>query len=107
MCLGLPLTYKSFNPDKTYKIFLSVLFAIIRPLPSLTLNQMLKKPSSFLSIIAWKQRLVFWVGAIFVGLVIVIMTLLSEWAAQTYRTLSLHYPWFNFVIPPIGLGFTA
>jgi len=35
------------------------------------------------------------------------MTLLSEWAAQTYHTLSLHYPWFNFVIPPIGLGFTA
>jgi hypothetical protein len=69
VCLGgLPLIYKSFNPDKTYKIFLSVLFAIIRTLPSLTLNQMLKKPSSFLSYIAWKQRLVFWVGAIFAAL---------------------------------------
>jgi H+/Cl- antiporter ClcA len=68
---------------------------------------MLKKPSSFLSYIAWKQRLVFWIGAIIVGLVIVMMTLLSEWAAQTYLILSLHYPWFHFVIPPVGLGFTA
>lgn len=42
-----------------------------------------------------------------VGLVIVMMTLLSEWAAQTYRTLSLNYPWFHFIIPPVGLGFTA
>ncbi len=42
-----------------------------------------------------------------VGLVIVMMTLLSEWAAQTYRSLSLLYPWFHFIIPPVGLGFTA
>jgi H+/Cl- antiporter ClcA len=35
------------------------------------------------------------------------MALLSEWAAQTYRILSLHYLWFHFVIPPIGMGFTA
>lgn len=56
---------------------------------------------------AWKQRLVFWLGAIIVGLVIVMMTLLSEWAAQTYRILALQYPWFHFVIPPVGLGFTA
>jgi len=60
-----------------------------------------------LSYIAWKQRLVFWLGAIMVGLVIVMMTMLSEWAAQTYRVLALQYPWFHFVIPPVGLGFTA
>ncbi|WP_258076600.1 chloride channel protein [Methylobacter tundripaludum] len=59
------------------------------------------------SYIAWKQRLVFWLGAIMVGLVIVMMTMLSEWAAQTYRVLALQYPWFHFVIPPVGLGFTA
>ncbi len=62
---------------------------------------------SFLSITAWKQRLVFWIGAIFLGLLIVAMTSLSEWAADTYRSLSLKYPWFNFVIAPIGLSFTA
>jgi len=62
---------------------------------------------SFLSLIVWKQRLVFWLGAIVVGLVIVAMTLLSEWAANVYRSLSILYPWFHFVIPPVGLGITA
>ncbi|MGR9013869.1 MAG: chloride channel protein [Gammaproteobacteria bacterium] len=63
--------------------------------------------SPLLSYIVWKQRLVFWIGAIIVGLVIVMMTLLSEWAAETYRTLSVQLPWFHFVIPPVGMGFTA
>ncbi|MDD5580397.1 MAG: chloride channel protein [Methylobacter sp.] len=63
--------------------------------------------SSFLSFTAWKQRLVFWLGAISVGLVIVMMTMLSEWAAQTYRILALQCSWFHFAIPPVGLGFTA
>ncbi|MBC8379713.1 MAG: chloride channel protein [Planctomycetes bacterium] len=35
------------------------------------------------------------------------MTLLSEWAAETYRILSVQFPWFHFVIPPVGMGFTA
>jgi len=35
------------------------------------------------------------------------MTLLSEWAANSYRSLSILYPWFHFVIPPVGLGITA
>lgn len=60
-----------------------------------------------LSLSVWKQRLVFWIGAIFVGLLIVAMTLLSEWAAKTYRILSSCYPWFHLVVPPIGLGFIA
>lgn len=68
---------------------------------------MLEHAKSFFSIIAWKQRLVFWLGAIFVGLLIVVMTSLSEWAADTYRNLSQHYPWFNFVVAPFGLAFTA
>ena len=63
--------------------------------------------SSLFSFSAWKQRLVFWIGAIFVGLLIVMMTLLSDWAGQTYREISLIYPWFNFVIAPLGLSFTA
>ena len=67
----------------------------------------MEQPTSSFSYSAWKQRLVFWIGAIIVGLVIVMMTLLSEWAARTYRILSLHYHWFHFVIPPIGMGLTA
>ncbi len=63
--------------------------------------------ASLFSITAWKQRLVFWVGAILVGLLIVAMVVLSEWAGDTYRLMSLHYPWSNFIIAPIGLSFTA
>lgn len=55
----------------------------------------------------WKQRLVFLIGAIFLGLLIVFMIILSEWAGETYRGISLLYPWFNFIIAPFGLSFTA
>ncbi|MCK5189288.1 MAG: hypothetical protein KAR12_04470, partial [Methylococcales bacterium] len=68
---------------------------------------MSKQAASLFSLTEWKQRLVFWVGAIFVGLLIVAMTLLSEWAGETYRMISQRYFWFNFIIAPIGLSFTA
>ena len=68
---------------------------------------MSEQSASLLSITAWKQRLVFWIGAIFVGLLIVTMTLLSEWASDTYQMITLQYPWSNFVITPVGLSITA
>jgi len=68
---------------------------------------MIDRPLSLLSVIAWKQRLVFWFGAIFVGLLIVTMTVLSEWAGETYRSLSQQYFWFNFVVAPLGLSITV
>lgn len=68
---------------------------------------MSEQSSSLLSLTAWKQRLVFWGGAVFVGLLIVTMTILSEWAGETYRSISLQYPWFNFIVAPVGLSITA
>ena len=68
---------------------------------------MSEQSASLFSIAAWKQRLVFWVGAIFVGLLIVVMILLSEWAGETYRLISQRYPWSNFIIAPLGLSLTA
>jgi len=62
---------------------------------------------SFFSFTSWKQRLVLWLGAILIGLLITSMSLLSEWAGQTYRAISLTYPWFNFIIAPFGLALTA
>lgn len=59
------------------------------------------------SLTEWKQRLVFWIGAILVGLVIVMMVRLGEWAANSYRLLALRYVWYHFVVPPLGLAFTA
>jgi len=63
--------------------------------------------NSFFSRTSWRQRLVFWSGAILIGALIATMTLLSEWAAQTYRDLSNLYVWFNFIVPPLGLSLTA
>ncbi|MCK5831272.1 MAG: chloride channel protein [Methylococcales bacterium] len=68
---------------------------------------MSEQSASLFSITAWKQRLVFWIGAIFVGLLIVAMVILSEWAGTTYRLMSQQYPWSNFIIAPIGLSITA
>lgn len=68
---------------------------------------MTEQSASLLSVSAWKQRLVFWCGAIMVGLLIVAMTMLSEWAAETYRQLSQRYFWFNFLIAPLGLSLIA
>lgn len=65
------------------------------------------RDSAFLSITAWKQRLAFWTGAVLIGFIIVMMTRLSEWAGANYRVLSEQYPWFSFVIAPLGLGVTA
>ncbi len=68
---------------------------------------MTDQSASLLSVSAWKQRLVFWCGAILVGLLIVAMTLLSEWATETYRQLSQRFFWFNFVVAPVGLSLTT
>lgn len=62
---------------------------------------------SFFSLNSWKQRLVFWLGAIIIGLLISTMTLLSEWASEFYRSASLVHAWFNFVVAPFGLALTA
>jgi H+/Cl- antiporter ClcA len=62
---------------------------------------------SFFSFTSWKQRLVFWVGAVLIGVLISTMTLLSDWAGQFYRSLSLTYNWFSWIVPPVGLALTA
>ncbi|MGR8934140.1 MAG: chloride channel protein [Gammaproteobacteria bacterium] len=62
---------------------------------------------SIISIHAWKQRLVLWIGAVFVGLFIVAMTLLSEWASDTYRRLFEPYPCLAFIVAPLGMSITA
>mgnify|MGYP000158443931 CR=1 FL=1 len=68
---------------------------------------MLRFRKKIISATVWKYRLVFWLGAIFIGALIAAITLLSEWAADLYRTTSTLYPWFNFVVPPFGLALTA
>lgn len=51
----------------------------------------------------WKTRLIFWGGAILVGIVAAIFALLGEKADHFYRQLFTGNPWLSFVITPVGL----
>ncbi len=51
----------------------------------------------------WKTRLIFWGGAILVGVVAAIFALLGERGDHFYRALYSENPWFSFVITPLGL----
>ena len=56
---------------------------------------------------ALKQRLVFWLGAIFVGILVVLLTLLSEESSSLFHQLHDRYPALTYAIAPVGLVFTA
>ncbi len=51
----------------------------------------------------WKTRLIFWGGAILVGIVAAIFALLGESADYFYRNFFAEYPWLSFIITPVGL----
>lgn len=53
------------------------------------------------------QQFVFCLASLVIGLTIVGMTQLSEWAALMYRHLGRHDPRLYFVLSPLGLGLTA
>lgn len=65
---------------------------------------MRKNPNRFNT---WLINIVFWLGAVVVGLAIVAMTFLSEWATQTFHGLSTNFFCYQFIAPPVGLAFTA
>jgi len=64
---------------------------------------MTQAPSSFFSATAWKQRLVFWCGAILVGVFISALTVLSEHTVTWLRDFLQRFPWALFVICPLGM----
>ncbi len=51
----------------------------------------------------WKTRLIFWGGAVLVGIVAALFALLGESADDFYRYLYAENPWLSFVITPVGL----
>ncbi len=63
-------------------------------------------PSSS-SAVGWKQRLVFWSGAVLVGLFISALTLLSEKAVAQVRGFAQQYPRALFLLCPLGLAITV
>ncbi len=55
----------------------------------------------------WRQRLVFWAGAILIGMVIVLLINLSEWSGSISRKIYHHSIWFSFILAPLGLALTT
>ena len=51
----------------------------------------------------WKTRLIFWGGAVLVGIVAAIFALLGEAGDHFYRDLFVSYPWLSFIVTPAGL----
>ena len=51
----------------------------------------------------WKTRLIFWGGAVLVGVVAAIFALLGERADLFFRALYSQNPWLSFLVTPAGL----
>ena len=51
----------------------------------------------------WKTRLIFWGGAVLVGIVAALFALLGEKGDDFYRDLYAENPWLSFLITPAGL----
>lgn len=52
---------------------------------------------------AWRLRLVFWVGALIVGVVAVIFAKAADLADHSFTRLLDDYPWLPFILTPAGL----
>ncbi|MBL4783757.1 MAG: chloride channel protein [Porticoccaceae bacterium] len=66
-----------------------------------------EKQPSFLSLTVWKTHLVFWLGAVFVGLASVALTLGSEYMSDLFRALYKEFLLYSFIFTPICLTFLA
>jgi len=51
----------------------------------------------------WKTRLIFWGGAILVGVVAAIFALLGDKGDHFYRDIYSENPWLSFAVTPVGL----
>lgn len=51
----------------------------------------------------WRLRLVFWGGAVLVGISAVILTKLGNLANTSFNALYQHWPWAPFLVSPAGL----
>lgn len=70
---------------------------------SRTLSQAKQHALSLLSPNQWKARLVFWGGAVLVGLVSALFALGSEHASQLFMRLNDHSPYWALLVTPLGL----
>lgn len=66
-----------------------------------------RPPYVLFSVAGWKQRLVFWAGAIIVGITIVSLAKLGELASALMLWVNHLSPWILFILCPLGLATTA
>lgn len=52
---------------------------------------------------AWRLRLVFWVGALIVGITAVIFAMMADMADHSFTKLVKQYPYLPFILTPAGL----
>ncbi len=67
----------------------------------------LKRPSRLLNKLLWRRRLVFWGGAVAVGLVSVIFTDASNWAQAVFKTAATNFRALPLLLTPAGFVFCA
>ncbi len=67
----------------------------------------LKRPSRLLNRLLWRRRLVFWTGAVAVGLVSVIFTDAANWAQASFRQVSGRFWLAPLLVTPAGFVFCA
>ncbi len=97
--------------ENSLKIDINARILIIQSLQKITQsihdNINTASPHLLFSATIWKQRLVFWAGAVLIGIVIVLLINLSEWSGSISRNIYNHSVWFSFLLAPIGLALTA
>lgn len=72
-----------------------------------TVQQLKEKSLSLLSPQQWKARIVFWGGALVVGLVSALLALGSEHASNLFLQMNAHSPYWALLVTPLGLTFAA
>ena len=66
-----------------------------------------EKKADLFSLSLWKTHLVFWLGAILVGLATIALTLGSERASELFKTLHQEYLLYSFIFTPVCLTLLA
>ena len=71
------------------------------------LHHIRKTTGELLSPEGWKIRLIFWLGAVVVGLFATLLAWGAEWVGGLHHELLDRWPWAGWLLAPLGLGFIA
>jgi H+/Cl- antiporter ClcA len=70
-------------------------------------HQRRRLKAGWLSRRIWRRRLVFWLGALAVGVIGVAFAIASNWAQATFAKISGPHPWAPLIITPVGITLCA